>query len=596
MLGALLYLRLMSLRNLVVHRVRRLRQPKYLIGTAVAVAYFYFILLHRNGPMGPTSAMAARAGAGAGAVAAALTCGGLCLVALIRIAFAWIAPAEKPGLRFTEPEIAFLFPAPVSRKSLIHFRLLSAQFAILFTSVLIAVVFNRTGYLGGNRATHAIGWWVILSTFDLHLNGTKLTLSRLRETSAHFVLWRMAAVAAIVAYGYAVFRSAIGMVNAYLAGAGASQAAPDALVRQLLDSPAFHWLTLPFGIVLAPYFAPGIGDFAVALVPALLVLALHYYWVCNTQAHFEEGSIALAEKRAAAKEAALRGEAPKLGGSKRKPISGPFPLAPHGPPEIAFLWKNLLSMRSSLFSRRALFILCMLVVWAAAALGPMLTRHAKSSGSDPFSPMILAFSIMVAAYTVLLGPQIARQDLRGDLANADILKTYPVEGWRIALGELLAPTFILTLILWLTIVAAAAAVDPLGKIGWLTPGVRLTGALCLAIAAPLLCLIQLIVPNTAMVLFPAWYQASRSRGGGIEMLGQRMIFGVVQLLFALLVVVPAAGAAALVIFSSQWFAGVAPAVVMATAVVVGIMASEAVVGVWWLGERFRNFDLSVDGK
>jgi hypothetical protein len=109
-------------------------------------------------------------------------------------------------------------------------------------------------------------------------------------------------------------------------------------------------------------------------------------------------------------------------------------------------------------------------------------------------------------------------------------------------------------------------------------------------------LIQLIVPNTAMVLFPAWYQASRSRGGGIEMLGQRMIFGVVQLLFALLVVVPAAGAAALVIFSSQWFAGVAPAVVMATAVVVGIMASEAVVGVWWLGERFRNFDLSVDGK
>ena len=52
MLGALLYLRLTSFRNLVIQRVRRLRQPKYLVGTAVAVAYFYFILIHRNGPVG----------------------------------------------------------------------------------------------------------------------------------------------------------------------------------------------------------------------------------------------------------------------------------------------------------------------------------------------------------------------------------------------------------------------------------------------------------------------------------------------------------------------------------------------------------------
>ena len=105
MLGALLYLRLVSLRNLVVQRVQRLRQPKYLVGTVVAVAYFYFILMHRNGPMGPATAIASQAGAGAGAIAAALTCGGLCLLALVRIAFAWIAPAENPGLRFSEPEI-----------------------------------------------------------------------------------------------------------------------------------------------------------------------------------------------------------------------------------------------------------------------------------------------------------------------------------------------------------------------------------------------------------------------------------------------------------------------------------------------------------
>ncbi len=39
MLGALLYLRLTSLKNLLLSRLRRLRQPKYLLGAAVGVAY-----------------------------------------------------------------------------------------------------------------------------------------------------------------------------------------------------------------------------------------------------------------------------------------------------------------------------------------------------------------------------------------------------------------------------------------------------------------------------------------------------------------------------------------------------------------------------
>jgi hypothetical protein len=596
MLGALLYLRLVSLRNLVAQRILRLRQPKYLVGTAVAVAYFYLILSHRNGPAGPASAVAAQAAAGVGEIASALTCAGLCLLALIRVAFAWIAPAESPGLRFSEPEIAFLFPAPISRRSLIHFRLLSAQLAILFTSVLIAFLFNRAGHLGGNRAARAVGWWVILSTFDLHLNGTKLTLARLRETSAHFLLWRLAAVAAIAVYVLAVFAAASPLVTAYVSGPEAAQVSPDVFIAGLQSSPVFHALTLPFRLVLAPYFAASLRAFALAIVPALLVLALHYAWVLGSEAHFEEGSIALAEKRSAAKAAALRGESARLGSARPRALPGPFPLSPTGPPEVAFLWKNLLSMRSALFSRRALMIVLVLVVWAAAALGPLLAGHARSSGRDPVGPLIVAFSAMVAVYTVLLGPQIARQDLRGDLANADILKTYPVEGWRIALGELLAPTCILTLVLWLAIVAAAAAVDPTGAVGWLTRGVRLTLALCAAAAAPPMCLIQLIVPNTAMVLFPGWYQATRSRGGGIETVGQRMIFGVVQLLFALLVAVPAAGAAAIVVFSAQWILGVGPAVVLATAAVLAIMASEAVVGIWWLGRRFERFDMSAEPR
>ncbi len=46
-LGALLYLRVTSLRNAIASRLRRLKQPKYLVGAVVGVAYFYFVVFRR---------------------------------------------------------------------------------------------------------------------------------------------------------------------------------------------------------------------------------------------------------------------------------------------------------------------------------------------------------------------------------------------------------------------------------------------------------------------------------------------------------------------------------------------------------------------
>ena len=593
MIGALFYLRFTSLLNLVVHRIRRLRQPKYLVGAAVAVAYFYFVLVRGPGMAAAPGAPAVPGIAGGRQIGFAVICAFLCLIGLVRIAYAWIFPPEKPGLRFSEPEIAFLFPAPVTRKTLIHYRLLSSQIAILFTSVLMAFVFNRFGYLGGYRSLRAIGWWVILSTYDLHLNGTNLTLCTLRERSRHFLLWRLGVVTAIAVYVVAVFRSAIGLVEALLSGPSSAQAGSQHFMEQVVDSPSLHWLTLPFRIIFGPYAASGLGEFAAAMVPALLLLALHYYWVSSTEARFEEGSIALAEKRAAIRAAAQRGEIPSIGNSKPRARSGPFPLPPKGLPETAFLWKNLLSIRSSLLNRRVILLVVVLMV--ALFMGPLLSLRTETIGAGAFRKIVAVLCAMIAAYTMLVGPQLARQDLRSDLPNADILKTYPMEGWRLALGELLAPTVILTAVLWFMLLACAAAVDT-GEGGWLTGGVRVTVVVCLALAAPLVCLIQLIVPNWIMMLMPGWYQASRSRVGGIETFGQSLMFGIIQLLFALAVIVPAAGGAWLIIFSSQWLIGPGPAVALAAVVVLPVLAGEAVFGLWWLGERFEKFDLSTESR
>lgn len=592
MIGALLYLRITSIRNLIAHRLGRLRQPKYLLGAAFAVAYFYYFVFRRISAARNAVALAGRDSESIGALAATFICVVLCLIAVVRVTYAWIWPPEKPGLAFTEPEIAFLFPAPITRKGLIHYRLLSAQVNILFSAVLITVVFNRSGYLGGHRALHAIGWWIVLSTIDLHLSGTNLTLGRLRETSAHFRAWRLAAVAVILAYVVAVGLSVAGPVASYASDLG-PRSGTDEMLSILRGSAAVYWLTLPFRIVLGPYLATTYSDFGAAIGPALLVLAAHYYWVSSTQVRFEEGSIAIAAKRAALRGAAQRGESLKLG-RKPKALPGPFPLHPGGLPEIAFLWKNLLSLRSSLFSRRAVGIVLGVCVWAYFGLKPIMA--ARRSSSDAIGFIVLVLCAIVAGYTLILGPQIARQDLRNDLPNADLLKTYPMEGWRLALGELLAPTAILTVIVWVTIIAAAAAFDSSGKVAWLTSAVRATLVACLGVAAPILCMIQLIVPNTVMVLMPAWYQSSRTRGGGVEMFGQRLMFGIVQLLFALLVAVPAAGVGLLVFVASYWILGVSTGVVVATIAVVLILAVEAAIGLWFLGGRFERFDLSSESR
>ena len=48
MFGALLYLRLTSLKNWLRMRLLRLKQPKYLAGAVVGVAYFWFFFFRRS--------------------------------------------------------------------------------------------------------------------------------------------------------------------------------------------------------------------------------------------------------------------------------------------------------------------------------------------------------------------------------------------------------------------------------------------------------------------------------------------------------------------------------------------------------------------
>ena len=185
MIGALLYLRLTSLWNRLVATLSRLRQPKYFAGALATAAYVYFFIIRQMGaPLrvlrevrvsGPAQPPPSHlSSAGSVAIASAV----IFLLIIGRQALAWIAPPDQAGLRFSEAEIAFLFPAPLARRALVHFNLISSQLTIFFSSVLLTLLSNRWGSLGGNALIHAVGWWVILSALSLHSTGMGLAVAR----------------------------------------------------------------------------------------------------------------------------------------------------------------------------------------------------------------------------------------------------------------------------------------------------------------------------------------------------------------------------------------------------------------------------------
>src|SRR5262249_30047320 len=103
------------------------------------------------------------------------------LALMIFVALYWLWPRTRAALTFSEAEIAFLFPAPVSRKTLIHYRWVSAQVRILFTSALLALFSAGLTFIPGNGLSRLIGWWLILSTLDLHSVGSSFAITRLLD-------------------------------------------------------------------------------------------------------------------------------------------------------------------------------------------------------------------------------------------------------------------------------------------------------------------------------------------------------------------------------------------------------------------------------
>jgi ABC-2 type transport system permease protein len=345
------------------------------------------------------------------------------------------------------------------------------------------------------------------------------------------------------------------------------------------------YLLYPFRLVVAPFFSMTMRDCLVALVPGLCLMALHYLWVLRSDVAFEEASLD-ASRRIAERIAAVRSGNWQAMSVPKKAKRGPFLLHPVGSPVIALFWKNLISA-GNVFTGRFWIVIVYFVVFG----GFMGTTMVRQGG---VAMILVVFFMFLLAMSLIMAPQFLRQDFRQDLLCVDVLKLYPMPGWQIAMGELLAPVAIMTGIQWLLILLSVIFCPSSFYNYALSMPLRLSIGFGAALLLPLINVVTLAIPNAAVLIFPAWFQLGKDAPHGIEVMGQRIILMFGQIFVVLLSLVPASALFFGIFWLISLWIGPAPAVVIASVFAVSLLAYESWVILKMLGRRFDRFDLSAE--
>lgn len=571
--SALRYLWVRSTINRLRTQVKRVRNPRYAVAMLVGAVYFYWILIHNP---------RASSEAGVNPFTDALQLNvALPLASTLLLFMAsrwWLFKGDRAALAFTPAEVQFLFPAPVSRRGLVHAKLLRGQVAILINIFIWSVL------LRGNAAS-AAGWqrglalWLLFSTVALHrlaaalVRTNALEHERAGQRRSLFPALVFVAVLGSVAWGFISQWSLI-----QLASEQGIKATTDAIAAALAQ-PIPAWALWPVRALLQPVFAHTSEQWLHVLPFSALVFALHYVWVLRLDASFEEAAIEATQVRAE-----MVRSVRSASGVRKRTTSGKIARVPllslTGRPEIAITWKNVTAaMRGTSWRLQTIMFFIILTIVAAV----VSLKSEKSA--DVFLVMCAAWGSML----LLIGPLGMRYDLRHDLPRLAMLRTYPLSGSRIVAAEIAAVTLLHSVSIWTLMIV------PVTLFG-LNPS-RFSEAadvpvilLAIALAIPAFNALMFTVHNGAALLFPGWVRLG-TEPRGFETMGQNLLTMVATTLVAAVALVFPAGLAFLIIWLASSALGVWAILAAALAGSV-LLVLELWPVIFWLGSVFDRIDVA----
>ncbi|HKO58191.1 MAG TPA: putative ABC exporter domain-containing protein [Thermoanaerobaculia bacterium] len=565
MIRAFAFVTATTFKNRILVRLRRLRNPRYLVSAIAGLAYLWFFAFRHT-------ARAPRPNFGSD-----LGIDIISIVVLSMMVLVWAFPGQSGGLEFSEAEIQFLFPAPVSRRQLLLYKLMRTLPQLLITTSVMAFILRRGNFPG---------LFLAFATLNIYFMMVALARARLKLRGIGF-FWRLFAVIAVLAaISWAVTLDLRGRhLDRELATAMKSQR--QARIVRLADTP-FHGPVVRTMLFVprffsAAAFAKAPGPFAVNGAALVGLAAVFFLIAGRLNVSFEEASIAASARRTA-RNAGRRIQQPGTRVMFRR-MPPPFRLRDGAGPEMAIFWKNLIAaLRIS-----AAWMVGIVVLAAYFAAQIVFSR-------EPGIRLTFAtMELFMAAMFPLIGTVWFPQDLRLDLPRIEVLKSYPISGERLVAAEMAAPLVIISLIELLLLGFASTLLhvfDTGGPLAFFASPQYVVVALLFAVP---ICGAQLVIRNALPVLLPAWAFRSKDEPRGFVMMGQRLLLMLGNLLVLGLALIPAA----LLFLPALWmahrfFAGSPVVLAVATVPSVALLVAEVWVGVRFLGAQFDRIDVTND--
>lgn len=563
------FLILTQFRNRLVRMAKRAKKPRYAIGMILGIAYIWFFFL---GPM-TGQAQGMRAGLFQQDAARAIAP----VILMLVLATTWFGGATLNALAFTPAEMSMLFPAPVSRRALILYKLGTAQLPIILNAMILSLIFDR-GPAAIPKPLAVVSLWVTFSTLHLHRLGAALVHASTIEHGKSGLKrnWFSHVVSILI---FATVMGVFVTIPIEAAGGGRSGGVAGMLapLTEALSRPLVQAALYPFAIIIAPAFSRSVGEWGYAMISSVLLMALHFLWVMRSQVAFEEAADEASRDRQQLIDAwRKRGTVAKPRAAKSR--FGEIGLQPTGHPAVAIIWKNTLAFFRTV---RPLQIVATLL------MPTIVIGYFGWKKGDPG----VAIAGICAIYALVLwmaGGSQVRNDLRSDMLNLTQLKSLPLRGREIVFAEVVSsalPLAVMQLVLLdIALVALQLSKHPFPM------GVANSLAVTIPIGLAALNLVNSTLRNATAVLFPSWQKLGAEGAGGFEIIGQQMLTMLALLLgFLLLMVVPAL----VTLFMTMYVQP--PAVV---SIVFSVVVASAALGaecyglIAWLGRVFERTEPS----
>jgi ABC-2 type transport system permease protein len=562
-IGTFLTVAFLTLKNRILQGVRRLREPRYLIGGIAGAAYFWFLIFRRAAGAGNGKLLLLKTLSISPVIADCAS-----VVLLVMMILAWAIPTDSGGLEFSETEIAFLFPAPLRRRDLLLYKILRGQPQAIFSAFVMTA-------LGWWRQGLFVGAWATISVLSVYFTMVSLGRARLRLAHIGFVA-RLTGVTAILAALFWLARFELRTVSFY----GLKRPAQFMTALQApLQKPLIRTILFIPHLIASAAIPSSLATLAISVIAVAGLGISFYYIAAGINVSFEEASIVASQKRAQRKD---RQRSQRVGTSVMfRRARPPFRMRETGPVEVAIIWKNLIAlMRNS-------------IAWVVVFVAIFVFMIGIAIWSHGYLGIGMALLSMAGLFP-LLSPNIFANDLRLDMPRLEVLKSYPIAGDRLVGSEIAAPLLVISI---LEIMWATGASVLIGLSGDATKLVRHVATPQFIVAVLLLtlpvCAVQLLIRNAVPILFPAWAIRSKDEPRGFVMTGTRLITFAGNIFVLVVALIPAA----IVFVPSLWlafhfFSGNPAFVAVATMPAVGVLAAEIWFGVRALGAYFETLDVS----